>query len=254
MGFGRRGRYRPRAGPASSRSTAGPPGASCSSGSPGFRSARNPAAMALRGTSVASRKCPSVASTLTAATTPSSPRRAARGDRGALDALLARHVDRVHAICRRICGPDDALDATQDALIAVARSVDRFDGRAAFTTWLHRVATNAALDEVRRRRRRPEPVDIDRCAPADARRGRGQPGACRRPARPRRRARRRCPRTSGSRSCCAMSPTSTTPRSPPPSRSRSAPCGSASHEGVPRSRTALGNHEPAPTSKVIDHD
>lgn len=83
---------------------------------------------------------------------------AGQGDRGALDALLARHVDRVHAICRRICGPDDALDATQDALIAITRSVSRFDGRCAFTTWMHRVATNAALDELRRRKRRPAPM------------------------------------------------------------------------------------------------
>ncbi len=87
-------------------------------------------------------------------------RAAADGDRDALDVLLARHAARVHAICRRILGTrDDALDATQEALIAVSRSIARFDGRAAFTTWLHRVATNAALDEVRRRGRRPRPTE-----------------------------------------------------------------------------------------------
>ena len=37
------------------------------------------------------------------------------------------------------------------------RGLDRFDGRAAFTTWAHRVATNACLDELRRRARRPSP-------------------------------------------------------------------------------------------------
>ncbi len=83
---------------------------------------------------------------------------AGRGDRDALDALLARHLDRVHAVCRRICGPDDALDATQNALIGISRAIDRFDGRAAFTTWIHRIATNAALDELRRRSRRAVPV------------------------------------------------------------------------------------------------
>jgi RNA polymerase sigma-70 factor (ECF subfamily) len=87
-------------------------------------------------------------------------RLAAVGDRAALDVLLNRHVDRVHAICRRIIGdPQDALDASQEALIAVARSIHRFDGRAAFTTWLYRVATNAALDELRRRQRRPTPSE-----------------------------------------------------------------------------------------------
>lgn len=42
-------------------------------------------------------------------------------------------------------------------MIAIVRGLDRFDGRAAFTTWSYRVATNAALDELRRRRRRPDP-------------------------------------------------------------------------------------------------
>jgi RNA polymerase sigma-70 factor (ECF subfamily) len=87
-------------------------------------------------------------------------RRAAGGDRSALEVLLGRHADRVHAICRRVVGdPDDALDATQEAMIAIARGVSRFDGRSAFTTWLYRVATNAALDELRRKRRRPRPTN-----------------------------------------------------------------------------------------------
>jgi RNA polymerase sigma-70 factor (ECF subfamily) len=88
-------------------------------------------------------------------------RRAARGDRRALEALLERHADRVHALCRRVVAhPEDALDATQEAMIALARGITRFDGRSAFTTWLYRVVTNAALDELRRKQRRPEPVDV----------------------------------------------------------------------------------------------
>jgi RNA polymerase sigma-70 factor (ECF subfamily) len=51
----------------------------------------------------------------------------------------------------------DALDATQDALIAITRGLARYDGRAAFSTWAYRVTTNACLDELRRRRRRPVP-------------------------------------------------------------------------------------------------
>jgi RNA polymerase sigma-70 factor (ECF subfamily) len=89
------------------------------------------------------------------------------GDRGALEVLLARHLDRVHAICRRVTGhPEDARDAAQEALIAVVRGLHRYDGRSRFTTWLYRVATNAALDELRRRKRRPEPVELveDRAA------------------------------------------------------------------------------------------
>jgi RNA polymerase sigma-70 factor (ECF subfamily) len=80
------------------------------------------------------------------------------GDRAALDALLRRHHDRLYAVCRRLTGNDaDAYDALQDALIAIVRGLDRFDGRSRFTTWSYRVATNATLDELRRRRRRPLP-------------------------------------------------------------------------------------------------
>jgi RNA polymerase sigma-70 factor (ECF subfamily) len=95
---------------------------------------------------------------------------AAAGDRRALEVLLERHVDYVHAVCRRVLThPEDALDATQEALVAVARRIGSFDGRARFTTWLYRVATNAALDEVRRRRRRPLPSEdevLDRTSAA----------------------------------------------------------------------------------------
>ncbi len=53
----------------------------------------------------------------------------------------------------------DALDATQEALLALVRGLPRFDGRSSFVTWSYRVATNTCLDELRRRRRRPVPVD-----------------------------------------------------------------------------------------------
>jgi RNA polymerase sigma-70 factor, ECF subfamily len=93
--------------------------------------------------------------------------RAAGGDRRALETLLERHADRIHAVCRRVLGErEDALDATQEAMIAVARGIAHFDGRSAFTTWLYRVATNAALDEGRRKARRPEPLETPTEAPA----------------------------------------------------------------------------------------
>lgn len=73
--------------------------------------------------------------------------------------MLRRHHSRIHAICRRIAANDaDAQDATQEALLAIVRGLGRFDGRAAFGTWAYRVATNACLDELRRRNRRPLPV------------------------------------------------------------------------------------------------
>lgn len=85
---------------------------------------------------------------------------AAGGDRRALERLLTRHADRVVAICRRVLSnPEDAHDAAQEAMIAVARGIGNFDGRSKFTTWLYRVATNSALDEARRKQRRPVPVE-----------------------------------------------------------------------------------------------
>lgn len=94
---------------------------------------------------------------------------ASAGDREALGRLLTAHYDRCYAVCRRILSnEDDALDATQEAMIAIARGLGRFDGRSAFSTWCFRVATNSALDELRRRRRRPVIVP-------ERRRGDGDP-------------------------------------------------------------------------------
>ncbi len=78
-------------------------------------------------------------------------------------------------MCRRITGSSsDADDATQEALIKIVRNLPRFDGRSAFTTWAFRIATNAALDELRKRSRRPSisPVSDAARDPADDRAGR----------------------------------------------------------------------------------
>jgi RNA polymerase sigma-70 factor, ECF subfamily len=84
------------------------------------------------------------------------------GDRDALDRLLRRHYDRIHAVCRRIAGGSrDADDAAQEAMIGIVRGLPRFDGRSAFSTWVYRIATNAALDELRRRKRRPHLSAVD---------------------------------------------------------------------------------------------
>jgi RNA polymerase sigma-70 factor (ECF subfamily) len=103
------------------------------------------------------------------------------GDRRAIERLLRTHQPQIHAVCRRITGnDDDALDATQEALIAIVRGLPRFDGRAKFSTWAYRIATNACLDELRRRKRRPvvglpehdgvviDPVDPSTPDPGDA--------------------------------------------------------------------------------------
>jgi len=84
------------------------------------------------------------------------------GDTRALDRLLRSHYDRLFAVCRRLTGNDsDAADACQEALIAIVRSLHKFDQRARFATWSYRIAVNASLDELRRRKRRPSAADLD---------------------------------------------------------------------------------------------
>lgn len=99
---------------------------------------------------------------------PSLIERCLAGDRSAFAELMARHEDRVFAVClRTLRDREAALDATQDTFITVFRKLDRFDGRSAFTTWLHRVAVNTALDRIRREKRRSaSPID-EHHEPAD---------------------------------------------------------------------------------------
>lgn len=81
--------------------------------------------------------------------------RAKRGDRVALEEVLRAVHPLVHNVCRRTLNVEaDAEDAAQNALINIVRHLERFDGRSSFTTWAYRIATNAALDEGRRRGRR----------------------------------------------------------------------------------------------------
>lgn len=75
-----------------------------------------------------------------------------------MDVLLRTHYGMVRAVCHRIVlNHADADDATQAALMSIVRALPKFDGRAKFSTWAYRIAVNAALDEVRRIRRRPMP-------------------------------------------------------------------------------------------------
>jgi RNA polymerase sigma-70 factor (ECF subfamily) len=53
----------------------------------------------------------------------------------------------------------DAEDLVQETLLRAWRALERFEPRAQLQTWLYRIATNACLDELERRPRRPEPVD-----------------------------------------------------------------------------------------------
>jgi len=84
-----------------------------------------------------------------------------RGDDAAYEELVRSQGGRLLAVTRRILGDeDDARDAVQEAFLSAFRSIDRFQGGSLVSTWLHRIAVNAALMKLRSRRRRPEdPID-----------------------------------------------------------------------------------------------
>ena len=78
-------------------------------------------------------------------------RAAAGGGREAFSTLLDRHYDRLFAFACRLTGARDrAEDLTQDICLALPAKLKGFEGRARFTTWLYRVAVNAAHDQRRR--------------------------------------------------------------------------------------------------------
>lgn len=93
-------------------------------------------------------------------------RRYLAGDGRAFDLLMEAHENRVFAVCLRILRDRDAaLDAVQETFITVLRKAGGFEGRAAFSTWLYRIAVNTCYDMLRRRGRRrtyplPEARDL----------------------------------------------------------------------------------------------
>lgn len=86
-----------------------------------------------------------------------------RGDAAAFDQLVRSTHRSVYTLVARIVGdPDEAADVTQEVYVRVWRGLRRFRGDARFSTWLYRVAANAALSHVKRRRDAAAPV-----APSD---------------------------------------------------------------------------------------
>lgn len=78
-------------------------------------------------------------------------RKACLGDAGAVRSLYERYSPRVYAVVRRIAGDDDlAQDYAQEAWIRAVRALPTFRGDSRFSTWLHRIAVNSALQAVRK--------------------------------------------------------------------------------------------------------
>jgi RNA polymerase sigma-70 factor (ECF subfamily) len=93
-------------------------------------------------------------------------RQACDGSGSAVRILYERYSPRVYAVVRRIAGDDDlAQDYAQEAWIRAIRALPTFRGDARFSTWLHRIAVNSALQALRRaetrtRREAPMPESI----------------------------------------------------------------------------------------------
>ena len=84
-------------------------------------------------------------------------RRAQRGDVGAFERLYRDHVGRVYGLCLRMVGdPGRAEELTQDAFVRAWRKIDRFNGRSAFSTWLHRLTVNVVISAQRVSKRERE--------------------------------------------------------------------------------------------------
>jgi RNA polymerase sigma-70 factor, ECF subfamily len=88
-----------------------------------------------------------------------------RGDDGAIESLVARYGTWIHRVARRILrDPRDAEEVTQDVLWTALRKIDTFKGDAAFSSWLYRIAANAAYQRLRPRGPRAE-VSLDSFLP-----------------------------------------------------------------------------------------
>ena len=79
------------------------------------------------------------------------------GDPEAFRVLVERHSRAVFRLAYRMTGHEqDAEDAVQETFLRAYRQIHRFDSRSKFSTWLHAIAVNCALDLLRARRGRPE--------------------------------------------------------------------------------------------------
>ena len=87
--------------------------------------------------------------------------RAAAGDPRAFERLVRRHQQQMYHVALRITGNgDDAEDAAQNAFISAWRRLPEFRRDAKFSTWLYRIVTNHALNQVRSRRHSDEQRDL----------------------------------------------------------------------------------------------
>ena len=74
--------------------------------------------------------------------------------------LDAHRADLVGYCYRMLASPFEAEDAVQETMLRAWKAYDKFEGRAAMRTWLHRIATNVCLDMLRSKQHRARPMDL----------------------------------------------------------------------------------------------
>jgi RNA polymerase sigma-70 factor (ECF subfamily) len=88
--------------------------------------------------------------------------RARGGDSEAFRLLVERHSRSVYKVAFRITGrAEDAEDVVQETFLKAYRQLDRFEERASFGTWLHRIAWNCSVDLLRSRPKREQSEEAD---------------------------------------------------------------------------------------------
>jgi RNA polymerase sigma-70 factor, ECF subfamily len=80
--------------------------------------------------------------------------RARSGDADAFRGLVEQHSRSIFRVAYRMTGNEhDADDVVQETFLRAYRQIDKFEERANFGTWLHRIAVNCSLDLLRSRGR-----------------------------------------------------------------------------------------------------
>src|ERR671934_15809 len=94
--------------------------------------------------------------------------RARQGDSEAFRALVERHSRSVFQLAYRMTGNEqDAEDVVQETFLRAYKQLSRFESRAGFGTWLHRIAANCSLDLLRKRKRQDQQADALELEPED---------------------------------------------------------------------------------------
>ena len=88
--------------------------------------------------------------------------RARAGDREAFEELVREHADRLHAVVLRMCGDlHEAEDVTQETFLRAWRSLEHFQGRSRFFTWLYRIGVNETKRRLERGGRVPRTASLE---------------------------------------------------------------------------------------------